>query len=157
MKPTPRILLVILAAWTLGAGAASAQVALDAVGVLEQYCAETDATPHPRKLVMRQLVTTEKLATFGGTVFAGIYQADRPPATTGTMSARLRIEREDGSREKLDRIVARQLDNGVAEVLGSFPVAVRKGDTVVWKIKFNGFADLETNECFLVIGATMRP
>ena len=157
MKSTPRILLAILAALALGAAAAPAQIELDAVGVVEQYCAEPDGARHPRKLVMRQLVTTDKLATFGGTVFAGVYQAPRPPETTGTMSARLRIDREDGSREKLDRIVARQLDDGGAEVLGNFPVAVRKGDTVVWKIRFNGFDDLAAGECFLVIGATMKP
>ena len=157
MTSNPRILLAILAALVLGASSAPAQVVFDAAGVLEQYCAETDDARHPRKLVMRQLVTTDRLATFGGTVFAGVYQADRPPVTTGTMSARLRIEREDGSREKLDRIVARQLENGMAEVLGNFPVAVRKGDTVVWKIRFNGFDDLATGECFLVIGATMKP
>ena len=157
MKPNPRILLLILAALTVGSTAAPAQVALDAVGVLEQYCAETNGTQHPKKLVMRQLVTTDRLATFGGTVFTGVYQANRPTQAPGTMSIRLRIQRREENRERLGRIVARQLENGVAEVQGNFPVAVREGDTVVWKIRFNGYADLDEGNCFLMIGATMRP
>ena len=146
-----------IALFALASSSTMAQVSLDAIGVLKQYCADGQNAPHPKRIVMRQLMTTDKLATFGGTVFAGVYQADRAPDETGIMSVRIRIERSDGSREKLDRTVANQLETGQAEVLGNFPIAVREGDTVVWRVRFNGFEEMEAGECFLLIGATMRP
>ena len=137
--------------------AAGARVALDAIGVVEQYCADNESATHPKKIVLTQLMTTDELATFGGTVFAGVYQTGRQPDETGTMSVRVRIERQDGSREKLNRTVANQLETGAAEVLGNFPVAVREGDTLVWRIKFKNFEDMQAGDCFLLIAATMRP
>jgi hypothetical protein len=157
MKSTVKVSLLILAGLALSSSGVSAQAQLDAVGVLEQYCADTEDMPHPERIIMRQLVTTDRLATFGGTVFAGIYQAGRQPEVAGTMSIRLRIERKDGRRERLDRIVGHQVANGIAEVLGNFPLAVREGDTVVWRIRFKNFEDLQAGDCFLLIGATMRP
>ena len=136
---------------------AGAQVALDAVGVLDQYCADEESAPHPRRVVTRQLLTTDRLATFGGTVFVAIYQPGRAPEQRGTMSVRARIERMDGSREKQSRIVARQLPSGEAEVQARFPVAVREGDTIVWRYRFNGFDDMQPGDCFLLITATVRP
>ena len=139
------------------ASAAEAQVALDAVGVLDQYCADDQTAPHPKKIIMRQLMTTDKLATFGGTVFASIYDPGRATGRTGMMAVRVRIERADGSLEKLSRTVGPQNDLGHAEVLAHFPVAVREGDTIIWRVVFKRFADMEPGDCFLLIGATMRP
>lgn len=134
-----------------------AQVTLDAVGVLDQYCTADEAAPHPKRVVMRQLITTDRLATFGGTVFAAIYQPGRIPDRTGTMAVRAQINRSGGGREKQDRIVARQLESGEAEVQARFPVAAREGDTIVWRYRFKGFDDMEPGQCFLLIAATMRP
>ena len=113
------LLTVLLMA--LSSSAARAQVTLDAVGVLDQYCADGETAPHPTKVVMRQLMTTDRLATFGGTVFAAIYQPGQAPDRTGTMAVRAQIERLDGSREKQGRIVARQQESGNAEVQARFP------------------------------------
>jgi hypothetical protein len=157
MRRIVGISLLITATMTLCAGTARAQVALDAIGVLDQYCADNEAAPHPKRIVMRQLMTTDKLATFGGTIFAGIYNPGRLAAGTGKMSVRVRIERADGSQERLSRIVARQRDTGEAEVQALFPVAVRDGDTIVWRLLFKGFDDMQAGDCFLLIGATMRP
>ncbi|MDH3464002.1 MAG: hypothetical protein OEM32_10305, partial [Acidimicrobiia bacterium] len=153
-----RVSILIITVLALCPSTSQAQVGLDAIGVLKQYCADDEAAaPHPKKIVMRQLMTTDELATFGGTVFAGVYQAGRVPDDTGTMAVRARIERQDGSREKLNRTVANQFETGNAEVLANFPVAVREGDTVVWRIKFKNFEDMQAGDCFLLIGATMRP
>jgi len=157
MKRIVGVSFLITALMALCPSAADAQVALDAIGVLDQHCADDETAPHPKKIVMRQLMTTDKLATLEGTVFAGVYSPGREPEQTGTMSVRASIERPDGSKEKLNRTVARQRESGDAEVLGHFPVAVREGDTVIWRIKFKRFGDMQPGDCFLLIGATMRP
>lgn len=157
MRRIVGVSFLIIALAAVCSSPAEAQVALDAIGVLDQYCADDEAAPHPKKIVMRQLMTTDKLATFGGTVFTGVYSTSRAPGQTGTMAIRARIERPDGSREKLSKTVANQLETGDAEVQALFPVAVRKGDTIVWRYKFRNFDDMQAGDCFLLIGATMRP
>ncbi|MCP4204348.1 MAG: hypothetical protein GY769_20750 [bacterium] len=157
MRRIVGVSFLTIALMTFCSSAAIAQVALDAVGVLDQYCADDEPVAHPERIVMRQLMTSDRLATFGGTVFAGIYSPRRTPDRTGTMSVRARIERPDGSREKLNRIVAHQQPNGEAEVQARFPVAAQEGDTVVWRYRFRDFAEMQPGDCFLLIGATMRP
>lgn len=157
MRQIVGVSFLTIAVMAFGSSAAMAQVALDAVGVLDQYCADGEIAPHPKRIVMRQLMTTDRLATFGGTVFAAIYQPGRAPEQIGTMSVRARIERLNGSRENQSRIVTRQNDSGEAEVQARFPVAVREGDTIVWRYKFKVFDDMQPGDCFLLIAATMRP
>ncbi|MDH3744379.1 MAG: hypothetical protein OES47_04675 [Acidobacteriota bacterium] len=157
MRRIAAVGFLTIALSALGSGAAVGHVALDAIGVLKQYCAEGEAAPHPERIVMRQLMTTDELATFGGTVFVGVYNGARQPDQTGTMSVRVRIHRPDGSLEKLSRIVAPQQELGDAEVQALFPVAVREGDTVVWRVRFRDFEDMQPDDCFLLIGATMKP
>jgi hypothetical protein len=147
--------VVVLA--LLLAGGAVAQVSLNGAGALQQYCAAGDAGPHPRLLVMPQLVTTDYLATFGGTLFAAIYQPEVQPAQAGRMTVRLRIQRVDGSRERIGKIVAWQQDSGVAEAEELFPIAVREGDRVIWRYRFTGFEPPNAGDCFLLIGATIIP
>jgi hypothetical protein len=139
------------------AGGAVAQVSLNGAGALQQYCAAGDAEPHPRLVVMPQVVTTDYLATFGGTLFAAIYQPEAEPAQAGRMTVRLRIKRADGSRERIGKMVAWQLDSGAVEAEGHFPIAVREGDTVIWRYRFTGFESPNAGDCFLLIGATLIP
>ena len=136
---------------------ALAGVSLSGAGGLHQYCADEEVTSHPRVVVMRQVVTTDELATFGGTIFVGIYQRELPPDHVGRMVVRVRIHRLDGSRERIGRFWARQQPDGVAEAERRFPVAVRAGDMVIWSYTFANFEGLEPGECVLLIGATVKP
>ena len=157
MKRTSRSIGLAVVLLTLIAGAALAEVSMSGAGVLHQYCADEEVTSHPRVVVMRQVVTTDELATFGGTVFVGIYQREFPPDHVGRMVVRVRIHRLDGSRERIGRFSARQQADGVAEAEKRFPVAVRVGDMVIWSYSFANFEGLEPDECMLIIGATVKP
>ena len=148
-------LAVVLLA--LMSGAALAEVSMSGAGVLHQYCADEEATPHPRLVVMRQVVMTDELATFGGTLFVGIYQREFPPDHAGRMVVRVRVQRLDGSRERLGRFSAHQLADGGAVAERRLPVALRAGDMVIWSYSFANFEAIETEECLLIIGATVRP
>jgi hypothetical protein len=148
-------LVVVLT--VLLAGGAVAEVSLNGAGALQRHCAAEDAAPHPRLLVMPQVVTTDYLATFGGTLFAAIYQPETEPAQAGRMTVRLRIKRADGSRERIGKIVTWQQDSGVAEAEAHFPIAVREGDRVIWRYRFTGFEPPNAGDCFLLVGATLIP
>ncbi|MCP4203240.1 MAG: hypothetical protein GY769_15055 [bacterium] len=138
--------------------ATAGHLPLDAVGALHQYCADQSFTPHKNLIVMRQVMMTDELATFGGTLFAGIYTPQVPPSgDPGRITVRVRVRRADGSREKLGKMVAHQGADGVAEAEMYLPVAIREGDTVLWRWRFRNFANLGADECFMLIGATVRP
>lgn len=153
MRPT--CVAALLSA--LLAASAAADVPLNGAGALHVYCADGSSSSHPGLLVMRQPMTTDELATFGGTLFAAIYQSQSEPDSPGLMIVRIRIERADGSVEKIGKIRARQSETGAAEAETSYPVAVREGDAVVWRFRLRNFGDLSTNDCFLLVGATLRP
>ena len=157
MNRALRSTTLAIALMALTTGAALAGVSMSGAGVLHQYCADEEVTSHPRVIVMRQIVMTDELATFGGTVFAGIYQREFAPDHAGRMVVRVRIQRLDGSRERVGRFSAFQQANGVAEAESRRPVALRAGDMVIWSYTFANFEGLEPNECMLLIGAIVKP
>lgn len=137
----------------LTSGAVFAAIPLSAVGALQQYCAESDATTHPKIVFIEQPVMTDELATFGGTTFVAQYSRDDAVAGNGTLVARIKIRRLDGTVERVGKIVARQADGGVAAEGEVFPLAVRQGETVRWKYRLRNFEPLEVGDCFLLIAA----
>jgi hypothetical protein len=148
----------VAAVLALLAGGAGADHRLDAVGALHQYCADQGSTPHRSLILMRQLVTTDELATFGGTVFVSIYTPQVSPATeNGKLAVRVRVVRATGGRERLGKMVARPMGEGVLKGEMQVPVALRRGDMILWRYRFHGFGDLDAEQCFLLIGAATKP
>lgn len=134
-------------------GAAFSATPLAAVGALHQYCAELDATTHPGLVIIEQPVMTDELATFGGTAFVAQYSRADSAAGNGMLVARIKIRRLDGTVERIGKLIARQGGDGVAAEGEFFPLAVRQGETVVWRIRLRNFEALEVGNCFLLIGA----
>jgi hypothetical protein len=62
MRRTVGVSFLITALVVLCSSPSEAQVALDAIGVLEQYCGDNEAAPHPKRIVMRQLMTDRTAA-----------------------------------------------------------------------------------------------
>ena len=158
MNRTTSLSFFVAALLALLAGAAAADHPLDAVGVLHQYCADQDPTPHKSLILMRQPVMTDELATFGGTVFLSIYTPQVSSATENAkLAVRVRVLRANGGRERLGKMVARPMGEGVVEGEMQVPVALRRGDTILWRYRFHGFGDLDAEQCFLLIGAAAKP
>ena len=144
---------LIVAAVLLTGGPAFAAMPLSAVGVLQQYCADEAVAPHPEVVVLEQPVMTDDLATFGGSGFVAQYTRDDGAAIEGVMVVRIKVRRLDGKTQRIGKIVARQVVPGVAAEGEYFPVAVRQGETLIWKYRFRNFEPPAANECVLVLAA----
>ena len=145
--------------------AATAVPAHAGVGILSEliartYCADTDGTPHPKRITVIQAVNDAPLDLGSlGYLLAG-YGVEVAPgrARIKGLSAHATLIKADGSEVDLGLLRSKVSNEGDAQAVQPLAHRLGKGDLIEWQLQFKGLHPMVGGACFLtVVGQAAVP
>ncbi len=151
--------LLVAACLSLAAGDVAAQINLRSDATVQQFCSDADDSTFPRKSALEHFVLVDDFSAFDSVRLRLGYSPDAlDPDGRGTISARVKLLRADGSMRKLGKLTAVQ--NRVSGATASIKVLdepLNTGDVLLWSFKFKNFGSLDDGQCFVARGAVDPP
>lgn len=136
-----------------------AQVGVRHDGTAEQLCSDADGSKMPRKVVLEHFVLIDDFASAEAPRLLMSYEPDQlDPDGRGSITAKVKLSRADGTSRKLGKLSAVQ--DRVSGATGAIRVIdepVNPGDVLSWTFKLKKFDPLDAGECVIVSGAVSQP
>lgn len=125
------------------------------------FC-DQDASAHPLRVTMKQIVTTDTLEGVGELEllmqysFAAASGSETIPAGE-TVRARVKVFKADGTKISLGMMQATVGTEGYAMATKRVDVSLGKGDLMRWRFTFRDFRTMDALDTLVLIGAASRP
>ena len=144
---------------SLAAVELAAQVKLRTDVTLRQYCSNADDSALPRASKLKHFVLVEDFAAHDAVRLQLAYSPDiADPEGRGTISARVKLLRADGTRRKLGKLSAVQNRvSGDTAAVRLLDEPLNPGDVLVWSLNFKNFGTLDEGICFVASGGVSPP